>query len=109
MPMKLLKRFMKNWIYENIFTTKARVSLKQIASYLQENNLNKSFITEHLEELKNGSINILTKLPESDNELEINNVLCRKLVVKNYTILYRFDSPQLVRVLLVYKQNRPHL
>lgn len=92
-----------------VFTTKAQASIKQIASYLQESKLEKSFITKHLKELKAGIVNILTSFPESGSQLELNGVLCRRLVVKHYNILYRFDKPNLIRVLLVYKQNLPKM
>lgn len=92
-----------------VFTTKARASIRQIASYLQENKLEKPFIAKYLEDLKTGIVNILTTLPESGNKMEVKGVLCRRLVVKNYNVLYRLDKPNIIRVLLVYKQNLPHL
>lgn len=92
-----------------VFTIKAKASVKHIASYLQENNVDTFFIAKHLEGLKTGIINILTSFPESGNELELDGVLCRRLVVKNYNVLYSFDSSKLIRILLVYKRNIPNL
>ncbi len=93
-----------------VYTHKAQNSLKEIANYLKENDLELSFIKNHLEEIRFGIKKLLTIFPEAGVEMEIDFIHCRRIMVKKYSVLYRYIKElQTIQILLIYSSNEPTL
>lgn len=93
-----------------VYTNKASESLREIVRFLIENKLDKSFIKKHLIEIKQGISDLLSVFPEAGVEVKMDNLTCRRIMVKSYNVLYRHQpNKSLIQVLLVYKHNQPKL
>lgn len=93
-----------------VYTFKARSALREIANFLKQNHLASSFIVNYLEETRADIRKILTTFPEIGSKYNLEGFDCRKVVVRNYSVLYSYDSKQqLIKILFIYKQNLPSL
>lgn len=92
------------------YSTKSIGCLENIGRYLQENNLDSGFISQHLIELKTSINATLSLFPNSGHEIRVKNATVRRLVIKNYVVLYKYQSAkQLIDIAYIHKQNLPKI
>lgn len=92
------------------YSIKAIDSLEKIAVFLKSNSLSDLFIKNHLDTLKDSIENLLTTFPNAGIEQKTVGYSCRKIMVKDYGVLYRHTPErELIQVLIVYKSNQPTL
>jgi mRNA-degrading endonuclease RelE of RelBE toxin-antitoxin system len=66
------------------------------------------FVKKYLVEIKDGILKLLGTFPESGVPFKVDNIECRKITVNNYSVLYSLDKDKVI-ILLIFKQNLPHL
>lgn len=92
------------------YTPKARLCLTQVAGYLKESDLSGGFMKKHIQELRQNIRNLLTTFPEAGIEQFVDGVNCRRVVIKEYSILYNYESnSNQIHILLIFKHNLPSL
>ena len=92
------------------YSNKAIDCITEIGNFLKQNNLQPNFISNHLNELKTKIASLLTAFPNSGYELQFKNTKLRRLVVNNYSVLYKYSSEkQLIEIAYIHKQNLPKL
>lgn len=91
-----------------VFTRKAQQSLLELGRYLLEQQLSASFVRNYLDELKTAMIALLETFPDAGVRTQVGKVVCRKLVVKGYSVLYQHEpDSSRVTILLIYRENIP--
>ena len=90
-----------------VFTPRAQQSLLEIGFYLKEQNVSADFIRHYLKNIKTTIKSLLAMFPESGVIVIINGRECRRIIVKDYSVVYQYKNNQ-VTVLLLYKENNPH-
>lgn len=91
-----------------IFSKQAQKSLKDIAKYLLDSEVERGFVRSYLESIKDEIVGLLSIFPKSGVIVRVNNYECRKIVIKGYSVLYELDETSLI-VLLLYRENLPKL
>jgi len=90
------------------YTLKARSSIKQVADYLLEQTKSKTFVKQHLDKLRKSLEELLTSFPDAGVQIQLQGMVCRRIVVQSYSVLYALQENEVV-ILLIYKQNEPKL
>lgn len=93
-----------------VYTYTARGSLRQLASYLKKNNLDTHFIKNYIKELREGISKVLTTFPEAGVVEQIDELTCKKIIVKDQVVLYQYKPEQkLIKIIIIYRHNLPTL
>jgi len=90
------------------YTLKARASIKQVAEYLLEQTTSKVFVKQHLDKLRGSIEKLLTSFPDAGVQIKLQGMVCRRIVVQGYSVLYTVNNDE-IAILLIYKQNEPKL
>lgn len=93
-----------------VYTHKARASLRDITYYLKKNGLDSKFIKNYINDVRTGIKKVLTVFPEAGTEQSIDGYTCRRIMVQEHSVLYRYAPEQrLIKILLIYRYNQPTL
>ncbi len=71
-----------------------RASLRDLAYYLKKNGLDSKFIENYMNDIRAGIKKVLTVFPETGTEQNIDGYTCRRIMLQEHSVLYRYNSEQ---------------
>ena len=92
--------------YSIVFSPRARDRLSEMAEYLNQQNLSRSFILDYLKKIENWLQTLLGQFPESGTPLPEFGKDVRRVVYQQYSFLYRVKG-DVVEILTLYRENLP--
>lgn len=91
---------------EIVFSPLAQQRFEELADYLYQQQVSKSFVLHYLTQFEIWLENILGMFPESGRLMPEFGVGVRRVVYREYSFVYRIEDDA-IEILTIYRENRP--
>jgi len=92
--------------YSIVFSPHARQKLEEIAEYLYQHQLSKSFVQGYLHRFETWLETVLGNFPDSGSPMLEYGEDIRRIVYQKYSFIYRLKGNE-IEILTVYRENQP--
>lgn len=89
-----------------VFSPRARQRLEEIADYLYQQQLSKTFVLDYLKRFETWLETVLGQFPESGHLMPEFGAGIRRVVYREYSFVYRIND-DVIEILTVYRENQP--
>ena len=89
-----------------VFSPRAKQRLEEIADYLYQQQLSKTFVLGYLKRFETWLETVLGQFPESGHLMPVFGDGIRRVVYREYSFVYRIND-DVIEILTVYRENLP--
>jgi len=89
-----------------VFSPRARQRFEEIADYLYQQQLSKSFVLNYLKRIETWLETVLGQFPESGHLMPEFGEGIRRVAYCEYSFIYRLNN-DVIEILTVYRENQP--